>query len=1262
MNGSKPENNWDNRWNQTGDLTIPTDGKNLFDKPNGTWDGATTSWSAIYDNNRWTTFDAPQLDVTIHITGKGSIVINGETYTSDSKGTKSFTISKAINETIIVGDITPAERWAYNNDAKIEMCDKTITLATSHTITGPAAISLSFDQVSCEVVFNLNLPKGIIIPSWSIANQTVAMDGTATEPTSVGEIGEYLFGGWYTNGSTFNNANKYDFSTPVTGDLELYARWIPYAQCIFFKNTLGWKDVYVYTFSDNAWWNDGTGVHPGTNKLEQGQMTKIGQTDVYYYILTNLTGFSHIAFSDFDMRTYGLFNDHKAIYRSDRSDQLQLFIPQTDQKPTTVQYSTNQYYSSGIWMKYNSTESGYKWSSDKNGWSTDVNPFTASTKGGYTFTTTVSLSGNTTYLFKVNNIKGDWYSKESTMTQDDCTDWWFQPESDPNKNAIIQPNVTGEYIFTINLGNGKVELSLEYPLSVGDYRLSYYDAVTGLHPGHYIKKRNEDRRDTVSFFVHVENNPEIRLEHCTDIDANTSTATWEILDQYEVLKTISANPATAMLPGKRKSDGTLYIGEGCGIDSTGVYNFVLQQSNSTAEVITDETHPYEGYYYIRTDVAEGGWDSFLQAGNKMTYSSYADKNQDFNHYFCKWINIGTNVKFVIANDYSLCISDTLDGDDIIGNTGDHIGFLPKEANVRFAWNSKTNELSRAYIAGSAIVSDRFLVLEGNDDLKDINGNALNVSGLNPNEAIFSDRENWIYQLDVQANNNTEITLTAKYNDKVQTFFSTSRSGDGGEPIMQATNDDYHKVRMIYDFKTNNLIAAWLLDSIQYPETTSVASNMLIIRENQGVANQINFSNIDNDDMTIQTAYAVMTFTKTHIDNKDLSERERSEYWVSFPFDVNLSDVFGFSEYGDKWIMLLYDGAERAEKGYWKETTTFWKYITNRNYTLKAGVGYVLKLNLNKMDFPNNSTDASLFFPSQDIPTIINAEPTEIDVPAHTCTIERDDRYIKDSHWNLIGVPGYANLNEVNTQYTTGNQAENVSFYYAYDAAENKYAAAAATAEFKNMYAYMVQFEGTINWKNEPQFGVHPQLAARRNSAAEDTKVELCLELAQGEVKADQTFIHLQEEGATADFDMNVDMCKILNAGANIYTLVGSQRIQTAGNALPLETTTVPVGVQIATAGEYTFRMPEGTDNTITELIDYETNTRINLMLSDYTVTLPAGTNEARFAISVRPEKVATNIENTTTPSDSNIRKFIIDGKLYMQKDGILYDAQGKLMR
>ena len=45
MNPSSSTNDWNNKWNQTGDLTIPTDGKNLFTVPDGVWDGSTKTWT-----------------------------------------------------------------------------------------------------------------------------------------------------------------------------------------------------------------------------------------------------------------------------------------------------------------------------------------------------------------------------------------------------------------------------------------------------------------------------------------------------------------------------------------------------------------------------------------------------------------------------------------------------------------------------------------------------------------------------------------------------------------------------------------------------------------------------------------------------------------------------------------------------------------------------------------------------------------------------------------------------------------------------------------------------------------------------------------------------------------------------------------------------------------------------------------------------------------------------------------------------------------
>ena len=52
MNGNTTANNWDNKWNQTGNLTIPTDGRDMF-KPDD-WDGKTTTWSTYTPSVKYT--------------------------------------------------------------------------------------------------------------------------------------------------------------------------------------------------------------------------------------------------------------------------------------------------------------------------------------------------------------------------------------------------------------------------------------------------------------------------------------------------------------------------------------------------------------------------------------------------------------------------------------------------------------------------------------------------------------------------------------------------------------------------------------------------------------------------------------------------------------------------------------------------------------------------------------------------------------------------------------------------------------------------------------------------------------------------------------------------------------------------------------------------------------------------------------------------------------------------------------------------------
>ena len=63
---------------------------------------------------------------------------------------------------------------------------------------------------------------------------------------------------------------------------------------------------------------------------------------------------------------------------------------------------------------------------------------------------------------------------------------------------------------------------------------------------------------------------------------------------------------------------------------------------------------------------------------------------------------------------------------------------------------------------------------------------------------------------------------------------------------------------------------------------------------------------------------------------------------------------------------------------------------------------------------------------------------------------------------------------------------------------------------------------------------------------------------------------------------------------------------------------------------------------------------------DYTIALEAGTQDDRFYLEISPIKhVATDIENTDAGDHvSNVRKMMVDGLLYIIKDGKVFDAHG----
>ena len=727
---------------------------------------------------------------------------------------------------------------------------------------------------------------------------------------------------------------------------------------------------------------------------------------------------------------------------------------------------------------------------------------------------------------------------------------------------------------------------------------------------------------------------------------------------HMVLGPLTASADMAMLPGRRNTEGDVNLRYGDGIEEIKadaeengkagrVWNFVVKQSGASAHIdFTAETFaPYEGNYYIRTDNAEGGWICYNQSKNEMSHSLYSLEHSGYSHYFCKWVEIaaGTpNVKFVVANDYGAAISDTIASDKYT----DGNGTLKADANVRWMWNEYTNIGSRAYIAGSSQAN--FLVAKYAES----------------STKEFEDKGEWVYEVDLTVKIDDKLTsIAATYDAQVQELLEKSHVDAGGLVMLASAGNDArvssYTVRIVYDFKINQTICYLI------PTGTAVATSIDVLieridQDEQGKATQVTAA-ITPANAEGLTVYGLITLTKDHITDSEKSEQETLTYWISFPFDVKIGDITGFGEVGKHWMIKYYDGAERAAKGWFLDTKTFWKFFLDTEDVMKANRGYVLTLNKSLLNASNpvydNTETLRLYFPSMNkITTEINSgyRQDTVHITEHWCNITSPaDRTIKDSHWNLIGVPSFANK--------TITTNEIVKYFYDYSHKNDTYQTAQNIGDktFKPMHAYMVQFAGVIDWKSETvEEATKQQLAAKKNADAEE-QYTLRLELQQNGTKADQTFVELHDD-ATTMFDMNVDLTKMFNTGANIYTLIGSET-EVAANVMPIANTTIPVGVQIAKAGEYTFAMPDGTDGITVELIDYETNTTTNLLLSEYNVSLPAGTFENRFALIVKPNKVATDME-TIDDETNGVKKYIIDGKLFLQKDGMLYDAQGHIVR
>ena len=1088
---------------------------------------------------------------------------------------------------------------------------------------------------------------------------------------------------------------------------------------LFFKDTKNWRandgKIYVYFYNARRWTtssgnDEGTGSNGSQFISGPHVMTLLeGTDDVFYYDGDLPNTLSAVAFANKHMSGWDYFAEScEAVYAESLQSDKPMIVP----------------VGGGAWWNRNTAK---YYAHDKvsllQDWGAtvrcDIDSWVATHKlksekmGDLSFSTKIYLDRKSyNQQWRVYDGSGNAYGKNGTpmpsLTYSSPTSATLVYNEG---NQLVKTNLPGDYIFTINydhtLGSGAYDgatattglwncakVTVTYPVEVGDYRLVYDDDNLTPHPSDIIKKENNGET-IVSMFYDPNANPVLKIQSCKSVATNlgddVDPITWN-------------TPTTINLSSYSTT-----------LNAAGVYNFTITLDENGVNPAVTNVERYTGRFYVRTDCVNSDKWNYKNSkdAHAMTYSDYSTTLTDkpYSHYYVKDINGGSSnvkLKFTVATDYSEAITDTVINGDASGDYKDMWGseLLTRLMNVRFTYNQKTNKIWRAYTEGPQL--DGYMTLRCNPDAdpdpaegdpdpviwKSVNG----VKNVHKDTLKFLDMGNWVYQLDAYGDPGVYVKLTADIRDNtgatITQYIKGIKKADVTVDADRAYNKDSAKLlisgsgaaqhmRIIYDFKTDRMTTAWLPSGTVSADLSIHADVMLLRKHQQGATSIV----IGKKNLTeyahltdVEKAYGVMEFEKTYINDISLSRFERNLYWISFPFDVKLSDVFGFGKYGQHWIIEYYDGKGRAQKGYWADSEPNWKFVTEEvkdEFVLKANEGYILALALSNMNNSSSVWESGrvssvyLYFPSKDnIGDITNRSSYDmpLDSIGYKCTITRDHRNVKDSYWHCIGVPSFAlnTLSGVSTSVPGDGEDWSkpyVPYVYKWDSIYNTLSiASTSTFRFEAMKSYLIQYaDDHITWANV----TNKSLARRRIMGNEASYYEWNLNLQSNGKHIDHAYVRLSNDENVADgYDFGNDLSKEFNSGSNIYTFVDG--IEVAGNVKPIsaQTTVVPVGVSIDADGEYTFAMQEGTNGVGVVLIDNVAGTRTNLALEDYIVNLTAGTYNERFFLEISPIKnTPTNVEFLNGVNGANsVRKVMVDGMLYIVKDGKVFDAQGRQVK
>ena len=416
------------------------------------------------------------------------------------------------------------------------------------------------------------------------------------------------------------------------------------------------------------------------------------------------------------------------------------------------------------------------------------------------------------------------------------------------------------------------------------------------------------------------------------------------------------------------------------------------------------------------------------------------------------------------------------------------------------------------------------------------------------------------------------------------------------------------------------------------------------------------------------------------------------YALSVPYPVKTKNIkYPADIYGDNlksgnkasFALQYYDGAARATGATgWKDFDesgdeptltpyqgyTFWG--APRKVSVNGGDAQRPKFGIHRIPLTGAGADS-----------LLTAETTAktIGITAHPA--ERPN----DMGWNFLGNPylaqygglsaededvqvGLLGHEMVDGKWTGGwKHTGNLRYVTTTTDGQNYTAVEVDKATFSPFNTFFIQAatNGALSFVSASRA---QSLPARHYAAQQESAKEITTGIIlTGNDQTDRTGL-LIADNFTEEYDFNADLSKFENSGINLYTIGKDGKLAYMAINQALAEQPIPVGYSAPAEGLYTIAFDEdrynATDISALYLIDYDSNEKTNLLLTDYSFVTAAGTNNQRFALQVAfaPEN-ATNVEWI---GDATIQVGVEGNELILNNlptDAAVhvFDALGRLM-